>query len=269
MFSDSPSPKHQRDAVHVLTGYAVFGLCSLIVMRLFSDCSFSAVLTLGAGLQCLGFHLLVVKVQTQKSVAGLSMKTLEVYALVFLFRLSSTLVRNGYLPVDSSGDFVYQTADILSLWSVLRLLKLVHQYQRTYQEEFDTFAVERVVPVCIVMAMFIHGNLNSSWFFDTVWFASMNLDTVALLPQLWMLAKIGGEVEGMTSHFIALVMLSRVCQFAFWFYGFRELMRSGPNIAGWQMITAHGLQLVLSVDFGYHYMKARLLGRRMTLPVSV
>ena len=42
----------------------------------------------------------------------------QVYVLVFCFRLSSTLVRQGYLPVDRSGDFVYQLADLFSLYSV-------------------------------------------------------------------------------------------------------------------------------------------------------
>jgi hypothetical protein len=64
-------------------------------------------------------------------------------------------------------------------------------------------------------------------------------------------------------------MASRVCAFAFWFYGFRELVRGGAPFAGWELIGAHGLQLLLSVDFAYHYMKARVLGRRLTLPVSV
>merc|ERR1719506_3562597 len=197
------------------------------------------------------------------------MKTLEVYVLVFLFRLSSTLVRNGYLPVDRSGDFVYQIADIFSLVSVFKLLNCMHTHRRSYQEEFDTFSLDRVVPIAIVMAMCIHGNLNNHWFFDTVWTISMNLDTIALLPQLFMLAKIGGEVEGVTSHFIALILVSRACQFAFWFYGFRELQRDGANIAGWWLITAHALQLLLSADFVYYYVKANIKGRRMTLPMSV
>ena len=51
------------------------------VMRLFSDGSYSAILTIGAALQCLAFHFLLSKVQMQKSVAGLSMKTLEVRAI--------------------------------------------------------------------------------------------------------------------------------------------------------------------------------------------
>jgi len=268
MFSDD-SPKHRSDTMSVVMSYVVFSFCAMIVMGVFSECSYSAILTLGAAVQCLGFYLLLVKVQRQRSVAGLSSKTLEVYFLVFIFRLSSTLVRNGYLPVDRSGDFVYQSADIISLVCVLRLLTCMQTMRKTYQEAYDSFAVGKCVPVCVLMAIVLHGNLNASWFFDTTWTISMNLDTIALLPQLWMLTKIGGEVEGMTSHFIALVLVSRACQFAFWFYGFRELQRDGSNLAGWQLIIMHALQLLLAVDFMYYYVKANIKGRRMTLPMSV
>ena len=42
---------------------------------------------------------------------------------------------------------------------------------------------------------FIHADLNRSFLYDTIWAASTNLDTVAMLPQLWMMTRIGGEVE--------------------------------------------------------------------------
>lgn len=36
----------------------------------------------------------------------------------------------------------------------------------------------------------------------------------------WLLTKLGGNVEALTSHFVALQVLSRCCSFAFWFYGY-------------------------------------------------
>merc|ERR1719231_1690637 len=100
---------------------------------------------------------------------------------------------------------------------------------------------------------------------------STNLDTVAMLPQLWMVTKLG-EVESMTSHFVALLIASRACSFAFWFYGYKELRddprggRATLNLAGWQLIAAHALQLLLSLEFLYYYVKARIKGGRMQLP---
>merc|ERR1719159_45253 len=210
----------------IVSGYFVFILCAVIVFRLFTDGEFSSIYTLGTGLQCLAFILLNAKVDMQKSVAGISAKTLKVYVLVFVFRLCSTMVKNGYLPVDQSGDWVFQTADVLSLVMTVKLLRKMYTSHRgTYQEDYDTFDVFRLVPPCIVLAMFVHGHLNTCPFFDTCWTTAMNLDTIAMLPQLWMLAKIGGEVDGMTSHFVVALAFSRLCGFTFWFYGYTEIAR--------------------------------------------
>merc|ERR1719321_1477282 len=82
---------------HVSTGcaYFVFLMIVGVVLRQFSDRDFSTVLTLGSVVQCLGFFLLLQKVKMQRSVAGVSSKMLEMYVLLFLFRLSSTLTKNG------------------------------------------------------------------------------------------------------------------------------------------------------------------------------
>ena len=114
----------------------------------------------------------------------------------------------------------------------------------------------------------VHGNLNKSPFFDVMWTISMNLDTIAMLPQLWMLTKIGGEVNGMTAHFVAALSFSRACSFAFWIYGYKEVGDSSKwNFAGRQLIAAHGLQVLLSLDFMYYYLCARMKGKRMKIPM--
>merc|ERR1719181_1852671 len=250
----------------ITSGYFMFMLAAVIVYRLFTDGDFSSIYTLGMAVQCLAFYLLSAKVEMHKSVAGISAKTLKVYVMVFMFRLSSTMVKNGYLPVDQSGDWVFQTADILSLMMTVKLLRRMYTtHIATYQEEYDTFDVFRLVPPCIVLAMCIHGHLNSCPFFDTCWTTAMNLDSIAMLPQLWMLAKIGGEVDGMTSHFVVALAFSRLCGFAFWVYGYVEVARVS-KVAGYQLLAAHGMQVLLSLDFVYYYLVARMKGKRMQLP---
>ena len=49
-----------------------------------------------------------------------------------------------------------------------------------------------------------------------VYYSKRSCDEVAMLPQLWMLSRIGGEVQGMTAHFVLAIMVSRICQTAFW-----------------------------------------------------
>lgn len=248
--------------------YVIFALCSAIVLLQFSDHDFSLVLTLSAALQCLGFFLLFRKTQKQKSVEGLSSKTLEMYVLVLVSRLTSTLTKNGYLPMDRSGDWVYQLADIGSLFLVLALLHSVHKkYKSTYDAANDTLPIMKFTPACVLLAICVHGDLNDSVFFDVMWTVGLNLDTISMLPQLWLLTKLGGEVEALTSHFVALQVMSRCCSFVFWFYGYVEITPEDRfNAAGYMIIVAHLAQLVLSADFMYYYVRSVVKMGKMSLP---
>jgi len=240
----------------ILATYFCFISTTLYVWLHHSDKDFSYVLTMSGCVQTLGFFLLLHKVKVQRSVAGISSKMLQCYTLTFLFRLSSTLVKNGYLPVDRTGDWIYQAADIASLLLVFQLLFFVHKrYKTTYQQELDTFPLWKIMPGAILLGCTVHGNLNHSPFFDKMWTISLWLDTLAMLPQLWMLIAKGGEVEALTSNFVALIFASRTMSFWFWFTGMDELAPKdgGFNTVGYLIVGAHAMQLLLSADFMYHY----------------
>lgn len=241
----------------VLLSYAVFAACVVVVGKEFSDRDFSAVMTLGSGIQCFGFYLLLHKVKVQNSVAGISSKTLQMYVLVLMFRLSATLFKNGYLPVDKSGDFVYQSADVASLLILFQLIYCVQKRNKaTYQAEFDDLPIWRALPGCMALGVVLRGSLNHSLYYDTMWCTAMNIDTIAMLPQLWMLVRKGGEVEALTSNFIASIFFSRLCVLSFWWQGHVEI-NSKPDcpsvLSGYWVVAAHSIQVLLSLDFMYHY----------------
>ena len=60
-------------------------------------------------MRCFGFGLLNFRMWSSKSAKGVSLKTLELYALTFLVRLLSIMRHQGYLPFDKSGDWFYHT----------------------------------------------------------------------------------------------------------------------------------------------------------------
>jgi len=253
-----------KENMKVLSSYGVFAVIATIVWRCFSDRDFSAVLTLASGIQCLGFYLLLQKIKTKQSAAGISSKTLQMYVLVFMFRLTSTCVCEGYLPIDRSGDYAYQTADVCSLLLVLQLLYTIHkEHINTYQADLDSMPVYRCIPPCLLLALCFHGNLNHAPFFDICWSIALNLDTVAMLPQLWLLVAKGGEVEALTSHYVASIAVSRVLALAFWWHGIGPLAprNGGFNTAGYFIWAAYGLQVALSADFLYHYITWGTSGR--------
>lgn len=247
-----------RDRLCVVFAYLWFGVTTGVVAQQFSDQDFSAVLSLSAAAQCFGLLLLLFKVRTAKTVSGLSARSLEMYVLFFVFRLGSSMFKNGYIPVDRTGDWVYQTTDIVSLLMCLQLLYCIHiTHRSTYQADIDTVEIWRAIPACVLVAIFIHGDLNDSPFFDTVWTTSLTLDTVAMIPQLWMLYKCNSQLEGLNAHYVAAIVVSRGLAFWFWFHGFPEIapQKGGFNTAGWLIIVCHSFQLLVCADFMLQYVK--------------
>jgi len=254
-----------RANVGVVLTYAVYVFGAVLVWASpLCDRDFSAVLTMGSGFQSLGFMLLLQKIETTGSVAGISSKTLEIYALFYVFRLTATLFWNGYLPIDASGDHIYQCLDLLSFFLVVYLLYLVQsKYAHTYQDACDTLPVWSAVPACLVFAVFVHGHLDSSLLGDACWAASMYLDTLVMVPQLWMLVVQAGEVEALTSHYIAAYPVRALSSLAFWWFGYTELAppNGGINWAGYLCLLCHVVMLAVSGDFLYHYGRYMCHGR--------
>jgi len=249
--------------------YIVFAFGWLCVWTKCSDKDFSAILTASSVVQLLGFMLLTVKVRATKSVAGISSKTLEMYALFFLTRLASTTVKSGYIPVDRSGRSVYQLLDLGSFFVVMQLLYCSHKtYKWTYQAEQDTMSCFPLIPPCIVLGYFVHADLNRSELFDTIWAVSTNIDTLAMLPQLWMMSKVGGQVNGCTAHFTAALVVSRTLALIFWCTAYRDLADDGAHVAAQMIVVANGIQVLLAADFMYYYASAKWNGKSVRLPMQ-
>jgi len=267
--NSSSKPVCERSTVNAGIGlvYCLFAFCWLVVWTKHSDKDFSSVLTAASVVQLLGFLALTIKVRGTKSVAGISSSTLEMYALFFVTRLASTTIKSGYIPVDKSGRYVYQMVDFLCLLVVLQLLYCIHKtYKWTYQKDGDSMSIVPLIPPCVLLGFFVHADLNRSEVFDTIWAVSTNIDTVAMIPQLWMMQKIGGKVEGCTAHFTAALVASRTLSTIFWWTAYADLADDGLHLAAQMILVANGIQLLLAADFMYYYCSARFQGTSIQLP---
>lgn len=248
---------------HLLIAYGFFILSAGAVWHLVADGAFSSILTLSVMIQCLGVVLLALQVISTGSAAGISAKALALDAIALCCRLSSTLWLNGYLPVDASGDYVFQVIDICSL---LILAWLLHEVlvvrKHTYQGEDDSLTILPMVIGSLVLASLLHGNMNNRPVFDILWMAGLFASTVAVLPQLWLITRTGGRVEALTSHHIAAMAVSRSLSGIFMWHA-RDDITCIPwigslNHASWAILGAHLLHMLLLGDFAYYYIKAVL-----------
>ena len=258
--------------------WAGFFTASLLVYSLLSGGDFSFLMTYGAMSRMFGFGILIFKTFKSQRATGISIKTLQLYCLVFFFRLTSIIRHEGYLPYDKSGDWLYHVIETMSLlFTGAALWAAMGPFKRTYQADLDVFgemnvppgagAVYLAVPVLII-ALLIHPNLNSDFLSDVAWTYAMYLESVALIPQLYMFQKQStGVVELLTAHFVAALGFGRVMEFCFWVYSYHELANSaGSRLPGYLALFSQFMQLVLMLDFFWYYFVAVKNATPLVLP---
>lgn len=258
--------------------WAGFFSASLFVYFVLSGGDFSFLMTYGAMARMFGFGILNVKTFTSKRATGVSVKSLQLYSLVFFFRLTSIIRHEGYLPYDKSGDWLYHVIEVLALFfTSSALYGCMVPFKQTYQADADKFgeinvpagfgALYLAAPVLVISCV-IHPNLNSDFFSDVAWTYAMYLESLALIPQLYMFQKQAtGVVELLTAHFVAALGFGRILEFTFWIYSYHELSNSaGSTLPGYLAIFSQFVQLILMLDFFYYYYVAVKNATPMVLP---
>jgi ER lumen protein retaining receptor len=103
---------------------------------------------------------------SNNSASGVSIKTLQLYALVFFTRLASILRHQGYLPFDQTGDWFYHVVETMSFIAVgMALYGMFGPLLSTYAEKHDRFGnlhipselgtLYLVIP-CVLLAVIFH-----------------------------------------------------------------------------------------------------------------
>lgn len=241
---------------------AFTGFC--LIWQVFHDIGLSTLLTFSVLIQVLGLAALLMGIVARESVHGLSLRSMTLQAVSFFLRLCSTCWLKGYIPVDSTGDWLYQLGDFSAWILCLQICYLMKtKYQSTYQETEDSFPSLYAGLFCAVLASVVHPDLNNRPLFDSIWSCSLYIDVVSTLPQLWMMGKLGGKIDALSAHYVALIALSRTVDMIFWYYGFEELAPEdgGFNLAGWSVFSAHLIHIILMWDFIYCYCRAMYMGK--------
>lgn len=245
----------------VALAYVVFLGLAGAIYHFVAEGEFSAIVTMAVLFQCLAMLLLCLQSFSSGSAGGISARALGLEALALCCRLSSTTWLDGYLPVDASGDWIFQATDICTLVLVVALLVYVLVVQRgSYEEAEDSLPVLPLVLGSFLLAALLHADLNSRPLFDALWMAGLFIGVVAVIPQFWLVSKTGGRIEALTSHFVAMMAVSRLLSGIFMWH-VREDLTCEPwvgsfNHAVWAILGAHFLHLVLLGDFVYYYAKS-------------
>mmetsp|Transcript_11268 Transcript_11268/g.12870 ORF Transcript_11268/g.12870 Transcript_11268/m.12870 type:complete len:291 (-) Transcript_11268:130-1002(-) len=265
---------HKKD----IGSWAGFALGVIFIYHFFSDGDFSFFLTLSSLIQMFGFVMVSIQVLMSDNTDILSINTLVCYSIALLSKIISTIIHEGYLPYDASGDFIYRISDIVAFGLCVRTIwALRRKYANLNHANSPNPQIILALTVpTLLMAMFIHPSLNNIYLFDVAWTFALYLEAVAMLPQLYLFTKNGAEIESYVSHYVASQGFSRLSAIIFWIFSFHELNEdhsSGFGIlrhyVGHFAMGAQIIQLVILGDFIYHYSNSLRKGIPLRLPMSV
>jgi hypothetical protein len=251
--------------------YLAFAILATVSARALTDLIFSALVTLSAAVAALGFVLLYLQVERRKQVMSVSVNTLYLYAGTLACRLYSTLQFSGYLPIDRSGDWLYQAIETGSLSLVVYLIMKVKRSQREAGiVGVDNCNAAVLFAFGLFLGLAIHPNLCNNRVADSMWTTALYVETVAMVPQLYLLTKLGGEVDSLQGHYIACMFVSRLLMMRFWVTCYQELKPQGStlNLPGIGVIGSQLLQVAIFADFMYLYAKSWRTNVKLILPVS-
>ena len=106
----SPFKRQLADNKQECGSYLALVTGAALVWGLVSSGEFSFAMTLGSITSMFSFAMLAVCLR--KTAQGISLRMLEVYAILQFFKCWAVLPYEGYLPFDASGDWFYQCCEV-------------------------------------------------------------------------------------------------------------------------------------------------------------
>lgn len=133
-------------------------------------------------------------------------------------------------------------------------------YKPTNDPNLDTFRVQYLLGGAAVLAILLPYKYN---LWEIFWAFSIWLESVAILPQLFMLQRTG-EAETITTHYLFALGIYRALYIPNWLWRyFTEV----DHKVDWIAAVAGIIQTILYSDFFWIYYQKVLKGKKFKLPV--
>ncbi|KAH9047333.1 ER lumen protein retaining receptor [Lactarius hengduanensis] len=195
--------------------------------------------------------ILLRKIQTSRSCRGISFKTQALYATVFIMRYLDLFHPSQFSLYNIVMKLFFITSSVYTLF----LMKV--RFRPTNDPSIDTFRVEYLVGPALILALIFNYSYK---LVEVFWSFSIFLESVAILPQLFILQRTG-EAETITTHYLAALGAYRGLYIPNWIYRYFV-----DDVVDPISIMAGLVQTGLYLDFFYVYFTRVLQGQKFELP---
>lgn len=204
----------------------------------------------------LSIMVLLLKIHSMKSCAGISLKTQELYVLVFATRYLD-MFTNYISFYNTVMKIIFLVTSFTIVW-YMRYHKVVRQ---TYDRDQDTFRHHLLIIPCLLLALLINPRFTVR---EVFWTFSLYLEAVAILPQLVLLQR-SRNIDNLTGNYVFFLGAYRALYLFNWIYRYmaeKPQLRWIPWISGF-------VQTALYADFFYYYIQSWRRREKLQLPAWV
>jgi len=203
------------------------------------------------------FVFLLFRLQSANNAAGISLKTQELYLMVFLAR---------YVDLFTNFISMYNTVMkilFIATTSYIVWLMRVQLKSTVFPETEGQQTVMFLIPACIFLALVLNDhNVSDSYFHclqSFLWAFSIYLEAIAIVPQMIMLRR-KKTVENLTANYIVALGLYRAMYLLNWAY--RWFVDPISSTEFCIKVVAGLVQTGLYANFFGTYLQSRKEGHR-------
>lgn len=202
--------------------------------------------------------LLILKLIATKNAQGISLKTQELFLLVFVTRYLD-LFTTYYSAYNSVMKLLY----IAATGYIVYMIRYKEPFKSKYDATQDSFLHLKfgVLPcACLsILTMLVRYSFDG---IELLWTFSIYLEAIAIVPQLIVLQRFR-EVDNLDGHYIFLLGSYRALYILNWVYRSYYEPYYHHN---WIVYIAGTVQTLLYGDFFYYYVLSKYYGHKITLP---
>ncbi|KAJ8601205.1 hypothetical protein CTAYLR_003261 [Chrysophaeum taylorii] len=202
--------------------------------------------------------ILILRLRVSKSAVGISLKTQELFLLVFVTRYLD-LFTTYYSLYNSFMKVAYVTSTAF----IIYMIRFKEPYRSKYDKSQDSFLHWKfAVAPCAALALLVCLVKREKNPIDVLWTFSIFLESLAIVPQLFVLQRYR-EVENLTGHYVFFLGAYRGLYILNWVYRsyYEQFYRHN-----WLVYVCGAVQTALYVDFFYYYVISKYYGGKLTLP---
>lgn len=201
--------------------------------------------TLGDMLHLGAIVVLLFKMLKQRSAAGVSLKSMFLFALVFTTRYLDLFYY--YLGL---YNFVMKILYLATSYHICYLIKYKSPWKNTYDGAGDSFRLRYLLVPSAVLALIIAFFFSHEFsLLEAFWIFSQLLEAVAVLPQIFLLENTD-RYDVLTTHYLLCLGLYRFFYIGHWvsrWYWYGKI--------NYITVVCGMVQTILYVDFFFQYFR--------------